>query len=130
MRDFNKRRTPWQSLLRFALRFTGLIALALLVLVMVRATWGMYQKFSEAAGQSEMAQQNLAALQAQTAQIGAEVTALSTARGVEGQLRQEYGVAKPGEGEIDIVRDTPTSSVSAAPESGLLARIFHAILPF
>lgn len=127
MRDFTKRRRG-DTLRRF---FFGLAAVAVLLFVTfgaVRAAWGMYGKFAEAANANDAAQQNLVQMKAQEASVGAQVASLSSQEGQEAQLRQSYGVALPGEGEIQIVREAPTSTSPAASAPGnFFARIFRAL---
>jgi cell division protein FtsB len=88
----------------------------------------MYGKFAEAASANDASQQNLAQMKTEETSVQAEVTNLSSQEGQEAQLRQSYGVALPGEGEIQIVREAPTSTAAAAPASGnFFVRIFKAL---
>ncbi len=102
-------------------------ALLLLAGVAVRAAWGMYGKFASAAAADAAAQNELAALAARHAQVGAMVAELSTDRGVESQVRQRYGVGRPGEGEIDIVRQPSTTSDESAGGRGFWRRLWDAL---
>jgi cell division protein FtsB len=118
MRDFTKRGSRRGNLVR---RFyLGALVVAILGFVTfnaVHAAWGMYGKFAEAASGNDAAQQNLTQLKEQEAGVEAEVASLSSKEGQEAQLRQSYGVALPGEGEIQIVHAVSSTSVSkvAAP---------------
>ncbi len=94
-----------------------------------RAAWGMYGKFTEAAGDNVTAEQNLSQLTTEEAHMSAEVEALSSARGQEAALRQTYGVALPGEGEIQIIEEAPSSTPSQTPSQNIFARLWHAIFP-
>jgi len=127
MQDFTKRRRG-PVVRRF---FFGLVLLAVLGFVTfgaAHAAWGMYGKFAEAASANDAAQQNLAHMQTEEASVQAEVASLSSQEGQEAQLRQSYGVALPGEGEIQIVREAPTSTApAAAPAGGLFSRILKAL---
>ena len=92
------------------------------------AAWGMYDKFAEAASANDAAQQNLAQLKLQRANVEAEVEALSSPHGQEAQLRQSYGVALPGEGEIQLVRQATSRAPEAAPASGsFVVRMLRAL---
>ena len=86
-----------------------MLALAALAFVAVRGAYGMYGKFAEAAAARAGAESQLAELQGRYASVKADVDAFSTDRGVEAALRERYGVAKPGEGQIDIVRQASTT---------------------
>ena len=127
MQDFRKRRNPKAELLRAALNTAGVIALGVAAFVAVRGAWGMYQKFAEAGDASSAASARLAGLEAQYAAASSSVADLSSPRGVEGQLRERYGVAKPGEGQITIVRQA--SSSGGAPDGGQnwFERLWHAL---
>ena len=127
MRDFTKRPQNRRQTLRFLLGLLAIAALGFVSFGAARAAYGMYGKFSEAAVGDADAQQNLATMQAQEAQVSSTVDELSTARGEEAQIRQSYGVALPGEGEIQIVREAPSSTPERAPAPGLWAKLWHAL---
>ncbi len=127
MADFTKRRRS-NSIRRFAFGVVMLAVLGVVTFGATRAAWGMYGKFAEAASANEAAQQNLTQMKAQKASVQAQVDSLGTPEGQEAQLRQSYGVALPGEGEIQIVRQSAsTTAQEAAPKGGFFARIFHAL---
>ena len=109
MMEFKKRRTTQAELLRIVGGTLGMLALAALAFVAVRGAYGMYGKFAEAAAARAGAESQLAELQGRYASVKADVDAFSTDRGVEAALRERYGVAKPGEGQIDIVRQASTT---------------------
>ena len=109
MMEFKKRRTTQAELLRIVGGTLGMLALAALAFVAVRGAYGMYGKVAEAAAARAGAESQLAELQGRYASVKADVDAFSTDRGVEAALRERYGVAKPGEGQIDIVRQASTT---------------------
>jgi cell division protein FtsB len=124
MREFNRPKNKNAIVVSFLTRGAGVLFLLILAIVSVKGTWEMYNKFSEAIDGEGAAKSDLASLQAQQAQVGAAVVSLSTDRGVEAQMRERYGVAKPGEGEIDIVQSaTSTDVVTPAPQENLFMRI-------
>src|SRR5260370_1197585 len=110
MRDFTKRRNRGGILRRFLLGTCMVALLTFVTFGAVHASWGMYGKFAEAASANDAAQQNLSQMREQKASVETEVAHLSSPVGQEAQLRQSYGVALPGEGEIQIVRETASSS--------------------
>jgi len=127
MQDFTKRANNGRDIRRFLLGICMVAFLGLLTFESVRAAWGMYQKFADAAASNQVAELNLAELKSQEATIQAEVTALSTPEGQEATLRESYGVALPGEGEIQIVRSS-TTTAEAIPEPGnFFINIFRAL---
>jgi cell division protein FtsB len=87
----------------------------------------MYGKFAEAAGSNDDSQQNLKQLQAQEASVKSQVDALATQEGQEAQLRQSYGVALPGEGEIQLVQKSATSTQAQNNQGNFFVRILKAL---
>ena len=113
---------------RFVIGSLFVLVLAFITFGAGHAAWGMYGKFAEAATANEIAQQNLAELKAQEASVQAEVNALSSNVGQEAQLRKSYGVALPGEGEIQIVRQATSSAPAESPKQGnFLMNILRAL---
>ena len=126
MMEFKKRRTTQAELLRIVGGTLGMLALAALAFVAVRGAYGMYGKFAEAAAARAGAESQLAELQGRYASVKADVDAFSTDRGVEAALRERYGVAKPGEGQIDIVREASTTE-PVAQQKNLLQKLWELI---
>lgn len=127
MNDFRKRRNMKREIPRMLLGSVGILALGALAYAAAHAAWDMYGKFAAAASARTDAETQLAQLQAQYAQVETQVTALNTPRGIEAAVRQRYGVAKPGEGEIDVVH---TSSTTAPADSGgdsWFSRLWHSL---
>lgn len=117
MREFQKHRTtkkePWVLLAHAA----GILALCAVTVFLVRAAFGMYGKLNRAAAGQEEARAELTLLEEQKKQVAATVEGFSSDRGVEAQIRQRFGVARPGEGEIQIVREAPQMPTTPAAES-------------
>lgn len=119
MHDFSKKR---RRSLHTALRLGGIVLgvglLGVLTVVSTRAAWGMYQKFTVAAQERHIAEGELRELEEKEVRIGTAVASLSSERGIEAELRSRFGVAKPGEGEIKIVRDQSSAAQAAQDEGG------------
>lgn len=94
MQEFKKRRSRSEEYIRLAVRSLTALVLLLVMVVAMRAAWGMYGKFTQARTAKLATDVQLKEAQAQYAQVGASVEALSSQRGVEAQIRQRYGVAK------------------------------------
>ncbi len=124
MREFKKRRTWGAELLRVAGGTLGLLALAGLAFGATRATWNMYGRFAEAAAARAGAEAQLQDLEGRHAKIETDVDALSSARGLEAEVRERYGVVRPGEGEIAIVRHSSSTEVLRQ-ESGILEKLWQ-----
>lgn len=128
MRDFKRQRSASHEILNFFGLCLGVFLIMGFAGFSVRAAWGMYQKFAIASRGDAAAEEELASLIAQHARVSAAVDQLSSERGIEGQIRGRFGVAKPDEGAIMIVRsatstaDTPTTS-----GGGLFSKIFRAL---
>lgn len=112
MRDFKVQRSRTRESLRFFWLCAGVLGVLALMVASAHAAWDMYVKFSVASKADEAAQGDLASLKAQYASVGEAVQNLSTERGEEGEIRERFGVGKPGEGAIEIVR-TATSTDAA-----------------
>ena len=127
MQEFKKRRGHKGELLNLGLRGFGCLVLFGVTVLAIHAAWGMYGKLAEASGGRDSAQAELSALKQQEAQVSASVAEISSPRGVEVQLRERFGVARPGEGVIQIVRESASTSAQAPAQESWWARITHAL---
>ena len=128
MQDFSKRRHSRSfELVRLGGSILGVLLLAFLVVVSARAAWDMYGKFTQASEEREGAEKQLQALQERETQVSAAVEALSSPRGVEAEIRARFGVAKPGEGEIQIVRDEKNSTAVTEQSQNVFERMWRAL---
>jgi|GEM_PF-524527 len=134
MRDFKRDRSvrsgKGDRRRQYLRMVVGLGAMALLALVAVgsaRAAWGMYQKFAEASSADASAQGELTTMQAQYGSVSTTVEQLGTSRGLEAAIRQRYGVGKPGEGEIDIVRQASSSDTQNTDGQSWFDKLLHAV---
>lgn len=125
--DYRKRRGYKKELFRVVLGTAGVLALALVTFGAARATWDMYGKFTAASDARQAAAAQQHALEAQLLQVEDEVASLSDPRGIEREVRERYGVARPGEGEIRIVREAATSSFAEDDSSHFLRRVWEAL---
>ena len=126
MREFQHRRSKREELLRLGLRTMGALLLLVLTITLARGAWCMYIRMAAASQGAEEADVELTRLEAQAQGASSTLAELSTARGQEAQIRQRFGVVKPGEGEIDILQVEPHSS-STEPAEPWWQRIFHAL---
>lgn len=134
MRDFKRERlnrsTKGDRRRQYMRMVVGLGAMALVALVAVgsaRAAWGMYQKFTDASAADAAAQAELGNMQAQYESVSSTVKELGTERGLEAAVRVRYGVGKPGEGEIDIVRQASSSEAQGGGGQGWFESLWHAV---
>jgi cell division protein FtsB len=127
MNDFKKHHIS-HDVLRF---FAGVIVVGLLFVLTtaaVRAAYGMYQTFNIAAEGHASAELELTTLKEQERHVNATIAALNSERGVEEAVRERFGVVKPGEGEIRIVRDKDAETTGNGNESdNMFVRIFQSL---
>ena len=129
MQGFRKQHHIKYRILRFFAMVGGVCALLFMISITVRATWNIYGKFAEASRASAATSAEFDALVAREAVIALAITRLDSNRGIEAQLREKYGVALPGEGEIRIVRDTKDSnSTKDAYREGVFTHIFRSLI--
>jgi cell division protein FtsB len=124
MSEFKKRRTAGAELVRVGAGCLGVAALGALVFVAGRGALDMYGKFAEAAAARAGAQAQLAELDGRYQKVKTEVDTLSTDRGLEGAARERYGVALPGEGQINIVRPASTTE-PVAQKNGVFEKLWN-----
>lgn len=127
MQDYRRRRTGRQDVLRALLGFVGVLFLGFVAFIALQAAWGMYGKFAAASEARTGAQAELEELRRQEAQVGAAAEGLMSPRGVEAGVRERYGVALPGEGEITIIRRAASSTVESSGGTGIFVKIFRAL---
>jgi len=127
MREFKKHTSRRGQIVTFSIQIVGLVLLLFVTIVAVRAAWGMYVKLTRATAGQEAAEVQLAALKAQQTEVAASVAELSSEKGVEAQIRQRFGVAKQGEGEIEIVRDSGAAPAAPKESESWWRGIFRAL---
>ncbi len=123
MQDFRKRRSNSETVGLIA-RTLGALVLVAVAFVAVRGAFAMYGKFAAAAAARSNAEAQVQELEARHTTIAAEVDSLGSDRGVEAAVRERYGVARPGEGEIDIVRQA-TTTAPVAVDQGFWSRLWR-----
>jgi hypothetical protein len=116
--DFKRRRTRANILLRAFVTYAFAALLVILAVITSVAAWGMYGRMILAGQGEDAAKHQLSDAEGQQQQVAGELQNLSTERGVEGELRSRYGVAKPGEGEIELVEASAASTTAQAGHTG------------
>ena len=92
------------------------IGLIVLIAVAVRGVWDVHQKERESRLMREDAERQLAMIKKREIDLRADIAMLKSDRGLEEVLREEYELAKQGEGVIVIV-EPPTSPPVEEPPS-------------
>lgn len=127
MQDFKKTQSTAKRILRFSVRLALTLVLVGFAAVSVRAAWDMYGTFKVAANAREDTLRQLNSLKSDQARVEASVASFQTPTGMEAQIRDRFGVAKPGEGEIQIIADAEASTAPATSQEPWYARVFHAL---
>lgn len=107
-----------------------IIIIGVLLVFISRSAWGMYQKSQDATEKTQKAEKALAGLQEKEVILTQDILSLSTDRGIEGEIRDRFMVAKEGE-KVIIVADqlgTPIHTVTIVDEPPTMAkRVLSAI---
>ncbi len=127
MKDYRRQRASKQDAMRAAIGALGVAALLFVAVYAAKGAWGMYTKFVSASEADAAAQVELETLKKQLTQVGASAEALVSDRGVEAGVRERYGVARPGEGQIDIIRREVASTTPKVEEPNVFQKIFRAL---
>ncbi|KKW35572.1 hypothetical protein A2852_02885 [Candidatus Adlerbacteria bacterium RIFCSPHIGHO2_01_FULL_54_23] len=122
MQEFRQRRANKASVPRVLMRMAGAALLLFLTFTAARATYGMYGRFSGASSHNAASTAKQSELESELARLKDSVGELQSERGVEEALRERYGLARPGEGEIRIVRQAP---LRGGEEPGFLERVWN-----
>ena len=99
MRELEQRRHPLR-LLGLRLFTVGLLIIAF---ALTRGVWGVYEKERKTYGGRVVAEQELKDLNEREMRLRGEIARLRTHQGIEESLRQQFDMAKEGEGVIIIV---------------------------
>ncbi len=94
----------------------ALLCLLFVVVFLAKGVWDVYSKEREASRLVRERQAELKDIEARQTALVAELKKLSTARGIEEELRQKYEVAREGEKVIVLV-DPPKEDSPHATES-------------
>ena len=129
MREFQKHKMGRNHTLRFSLFLFVALALFGITSLAVNAAWDMYGKFTEASDASTSAKRELTLLENRKQTVSVAIVSLASNRGVEAQMRERFGVALPGEGEIRVVREkTSDGSLVHKQEENVFLKLFHSLV--
>ena len=99
-----------------------LITLGIVVLVFAYSVFGLVGKMQETIKNKNIAQAKIADLQKTKDTLSANINQLNTVEGQEESIRNKFGWAKEGEGEIVIVDDkTQPTAATQANSSGFFS---------
>ncbi len=112
MKEFQQKKK--KGSLRPKLMIAGM---ALVILLLIRGNWSLYQKEKESSENAARAQAELNDLMQRQQSLQDETTRLQSSSGVEEEIRDKFQVAKDGENIMVIVdkpEDTPTSTATTS----------------
>jgi hypothetical protein len=128
MRPFERRQNATRDIRAFFIRAAWALALFIVMIICVHAAWDMYNRFATAQTQEEFSREQLANLSQRKSEVQAAVASFSTDRGMEAEVRERYGVARPGEGKIEIVHNNAAAATSSTPKTeNIILRFIRAL---
>jgi cell division protein FtsB len=80
-----------------------LVVLLLIIAWLLKSVWGVYEKQQYTKGNLEKTNADLAELKGREQMLSSEIEWLKTESGTEAEIRDKYGLVKPGEEVIVIV---------------------------
>ena len=120
MNDFQRKRK-----IRKILYSRGvLFCLFLLLLLVSKATWSLYDKERESRKNLDRVEADLLALSLREEQLKKDITRLRTPEGIESEIREQFQVARPGESMVVLVEDTKESPEQTVEERSLISKFF------
>lgn len=91
-----------------------MIILLVIILALLKAVWGVYQKQAMTKSNLSKAEASLESLQIRERMISSEIERLKTESGREEEIREKYGLIKEGEEMIVVVDDNNSNNSGPA----------------
>lgn len=121
MKDFQRKRK-----IRKVLYSPGVILGLFLLLVLVsKATWGLYDKERESRKNLDRVEADLLALTVREEQLTKDIARLRTPEGIESEIREQFQVAKPGESMVILVEEKNEPEEPEDEEPSLVSRFLN-----
>jgi cell division protein FtsB len=114
MLEFQEKR----KLRRFLYSRITLIILIIIIALVLKAVWGVYEKQRMTADNLSKAAANFQDLQAREKMLSSEINRLNTVGGTEEEIRDKYGLVKPGEEVITVVDNASSSPNDGSASDG------------
>lgn len=96
-----------------------LVILVVLVLVMARSTWVVYQKKRSSEEMKNVSLQNVEELRSRNNDLTAKIERLGTQTGIEEEIRSKFSVVKERENMVVVVEDQNSEISTTSPKTGL-----------
>jgi cell division protein FtsB len=96
-----------------------LIVLGIILLLIMHATWGIYQKARLSERKLNLAEREQATLEAKKESIEYKIDRLNTETGIEEEIRSKFDVVRDGEQIVVIVNPKDTATTTEAKPTGV-----------
>jgi cell division protein FtsB len=96
------------------------IVLTLVLVVLARSTWSIYEKYRLSSDRLDQAESQLSALKNQEGELSQSIAKLSTVSGTEAVMRTNFRIVKPGE-SLAVLVNTATTAPTTKARSGFWA---------
>ena len=117
MRNFQKKR-GWKNIVQSR---PVLVLLAILVFIFSFGLVGFMGKMQVTIENRKIAENKVIELQQEKDKLSSDISKLKTDSGVEESIRDKFGLAKPGEGEIVIVDSASAPEVPQQSSGGFFS---------
>lgn len=107
MLEFQEKR----KLRNFLYSKTTLFILIILIILVANAAWGVYKKQKLSKENLAQTANVLGGLQAREKMLSSEIEKLKTEAGKEEEIREKYGLVKPGEEVIVVFNETNSDNL-------------------
>lgn len=107
------------------------VLLLVVFLFLANSTWQIYKKNQEARNELLKAKEELALLEANSAEIVQKIKDLQSERGRDREIREKFGVAREGEDALVILRPKSIATTTAKePTRSFWSRLWRGSLSF
>ena len=118
MRDFERKRK-----IRKVLYSKGVLVVVFVLLVLIsKATWGLYAKERESRNGLDRIEQELSALTSREERLQNDIARLQTPEGIEFEIREQFQVAKSGEKMVVLVQEQKSTAEQKIEERSLISK--------
>ena len=100
---------------RFMYSRITLVILLVIILLLLKSVWNVYEKESLTRDNLDKTASDLQGLKDREQMLSTEIDRLKTTSGTEAEIREKYGLVKPGEEVIVIVDKNSSSTDDISP---------------
>jgi cell division protein FtsB len=122
MREFSQKR----KVRKFIFSVPVLIFLFIILFLVIKGSYGVYQKYSLTKSELENSQSDLVVLEDKKTNLENKIDRLQTETGIEREIRSKFDVAREGEKLIVIVEDKVEEEIVIEKEN-VIGKVFTTI---